>query len=92
MSGPVPGIHVFLFLEMKMDGRGEPGHDAEKLRDELARRAIFRFAVGKSFQNSRRPVPRRGVGHRHERWDGMRWTRQHGAGWGSQGEINPVSD
>jgi hypothetical protein len=21
------------------------------------------------------PVPQRGVGHRHERWDGMRWTQ-----------------
>src|SRR5260370_31091429 len=24
----------------------------------------------------RHPVPQRGVGHRHERWGGMRWTRQ----------------
>jgi hypothetical protein len=23
-----------------------------------------------------RPAPERGVGHRHERWGGMRWTRQ----------------
>ena len=25
------------------------------------------------------PSRKRGVGHRHERWDGMRWTRQHRA-------------
>jgi hypothetical protein len=31
------------------------------------------------------PFRERGVGHRHERWDGMRWTRQHRARLRSQG-------
>src|SRR5882757_11373405 len=33
----------------------------------------------------------RGVGHRHERWNGMRWTRQRWASKRSQGGF-PVSD
>jgi hypothetical protein len=33
----------------------------------------------------------RGVGHRHERWDGLRWTRQRRARAWSQGGY-PVSD
>jgi hypothetical protein len=45
-----------------------------------------------SFDPNHRPIARipfqeRGVGHRHERWDGMRWTRD----WFSQGGF-PVSD
>jgi hypothetical protein len=28
------------------------------------------------FKNLAIPSRERGVGHRHERWDGMRWTRQ----------------
>jgi hypothetical protein len=41
----------------------------------------------------RYPVPRRGVGHRHERWDGMRWTRQCPRTVLSQGgPMRPVSD
>src|SRR3984893_19483027 len=37
---------------------------------------IFRFAAGPNqIYIPRRPVPQRGVGHRHERWGGMRWTR-----------------
>jgi hypothetical protein len=40
----------------------------------------------------RYPVPRRGVGHRHERWDGMRWTRQCPRMVLSQGGLWPVSD
>jgi len=94
MSGPVPGIHVFLFLEMKTWMAGtSPAMTRRNWCDELARRAIFRFRR-RANQNykPRRPVPRRGVGHRHERWDGMRWTRQHGARWRSQGEMNLVSD
>jgi pfkB family carbohydrate kinase len=45
----------------------------------------FRFseisldATPKSASYFSRPVPQRGVGHRHERWDGMRWTRQRQA-------------
>jgi hypothetical protein len=34
----------------------------------------------KSVLQTRHPVPKkRGVGHRHERWDGLRWTRQRQA-------------
>jgi hypothetical protein len=41
---------------------------------------IFPFAADPNqIYNPRRSVPRRGVGHRHERWDGMRWTRQRRA-------------
>src|SRR4029078_8992730 len=29
----------------------------------------------------------RGVGHRHERWDGMRWTRQRRVRLGWQGKV-----
>src|SRR5882672_8651891 len=45
--------------------------------------------------NSRHPVPRRGAYHdRHERWDGMRWTRQRFARDGIAGRVGerPVSD
>ena len=42
--------------------------------------------------NHRRLIPPRGdVGHRHERWDGMRWTRQRRARLGLQGGSS-VSD
>ena len=42
--------------------------------------------------NRRRLIPSRGdVGHRHERWDGMRWTRQRRARLGLQGGSS-VSD
>jgi len=38
------------------------------------------FVVGQIISTSSRyPVPQRGVGHRHERWDRMRWTRQRRA-------------
>src|ERR1700675_1085941 len=41
----------------------------------------------------RYPVPRRGVGHRHVRWDGMRWTRQCSRIIRFQGgSTRPVSD
>src|SRR5258706_6479357 len=33
------------------------------------------------------PSPRRGVGHRHERWGGMRWTRQRRAREGIAGRV-----
>src|ERR1700730_15256222 len=37
---------------------------------------IFLFSRNPNhFYIPRRPVPQRGVGHRHERWGGMRWTR-----------------
>jgi hypothetical protein len=41
-----------------------------------------------------RPIlsPWRGVGHRHERWDGMRWTRQRRRALMSQGGFWPKSD
>jgi hypothetical protein len=32
-----------------------------------------------SFMDSAVPSRKRGVGHRHERWGGMRWTRQRRA-------------
>jgi hypothetical protein len=35
------------------------------------------------------PSSCRGVGHRHERWDGMRWTRQRQARKGSAGRDEP---
>jgi hypothetical protein len=38
------------------------------------------------------PFRRRGVGHRHERWGGMRWTRQRRRARGLQGGLTPVSD
>jgi hypothetical protein len=39
---------------------------------------IFPFAATPNqIYIPRRPVPQRGVGHRHERWGGMRWTRMH---------------
>ena len=48
--------------------------------------------VGQIISTSlRHPVPKRGVGHRHKRWDGMRWTRQRWRETGSQGGF-PVSD
>jgi hypothetical protein len=37
------------------------------------------------------PFLTRGVGHRHERWDGMRWTRQRRRAMESQGRFKPVS-
>jgi hypothetical protein len=48
---------------------------------------------GKSSLQTR-PVPsrKRGVGHRHERWDGMRWTRQRRARDVTQGGLRLVSD
>jgi hypothetical protein len=33
----------------------------------------------------------RGVGHRHERWDGMRWTRQCRRAIVTQGELRLVN-
>jgi hypothetical protein len=38
---------------------------------------LYKLAPSRSEQ--------RGVGHRHERWDGMRWTRQRRARLRSQG-------
>jgi len=38
------------------------------------------------------PSRKRGVGHRHKRWDGMRWTRQRRARTRSQGRLRSVSD
>ena len=38
------------------------------------------------------PPCQRGVGHRHERWAGMRWTRQRRARDGIAGRVWPVSD
>ena len=39
---------------------------------------IFRFRrrANQSLPACAIPFRKRGVGHRHERWDGMRWTRQ----------------
>ena len=38
---------------------------------------IFLFSIDPdSVQNSSIPSRERGVGHGHERWDGLRWTRQ----------------
>ena len=37
------------------------------------------------------PLPGRGVGHRHERWSGMRWTRQRRARFRIAGRFS-VSD
>ena len=38
------------------------------------------------------PFRKRGVGHRHERWDGMRWTRQRRVRLGWQGKLRLVSN
>ncbi len=47
---------------------------------------------GKSVLSARAiPFRKRGVGHRHERWDGVRWTQQRRARLRSQGG-SPVSD
>src|SRR5258708_38943604 len=57
-------------------------------------RKIFRFArwANQNYK-PRRLVPKeRGVGHRHERWDGMRWTRQRRCEADSAGRVYPVSD
>jgi hypothetical protein len=41
---------------------------------------IYRFAAPPNqLYNSAVPFRTRGVGHRHERWNGMRWTRQRRA-------------
>ena len=41
---------------------------------------IFPFSDRSTYlYKSRHPVSKRGVGHRHERWGGMRWTRQRRA-------------
>jgi hypothetical protein len=54
---------------------------------------IFRFSLTPNqLYNPRRPALMRGVGHRHERWGGMRWTRQRRARKGSLGGSWPVSD
>jgi hypothetical protein len=49
---------------------------------------------GKSLLELLTSCPRgRGVGHRHERWDGMRWTRRRRARDGMAGRASgPVSD
>ena len=56
----------------------------------------FAFPVGQIIStSSRHPVPRRGAyNDRHERWDGMRWTRQRFARDGIAGRVGerPVSD
>jgi len=45
------------------------------------------------FTNLAIPFRERGVGHRHERWDGMRWTRQRRARRnGHRAGFTPVSD
>ena len=78
------------------------------LADRSARRAnqqipvqphsqkYFASPVGQIIStSSRHPVPRRGAYHdRHERWDGMRWTRQRFARDGIAGRVGerPVSD
>ena len=44
---------------------------------------------GKSVLSARAiPFRKRGVGHRHERWDGMRWTRQRRARNAIAGRIS----
>ena len=53
---------------------------------------IFLFSIDPdSVQNSSIPSRERGVGHGHERWDGLRWTRQRWRETESQGGF-PVSD
>src|SRR5712675_1258724 len=43
--------------------------------------------------NSRRLIPSRGdVGHRHERWDGMRWTRRRRVRSGIAGRIVEICE
>jgi hypothetical protein len=45
------------------------------------------------FKNIAIPFRERGVGHRHERWDGMRWTRQRRARkCGRRAGFEPVSE
>ncbi len=61
-------------------------HQRDATRPPLPAKT-FRFPESPNQPyTSRRPVLiKRGVGHRHERWDGMRWTRQRRARAGSQG-------
>src|SRR3954454_12708903 len=49
---------------------------------------IFAFAVGQIRFRTPGILSRgRGVGHRHERWDGMRWTRRRRARDGMAGRA-----
>jgi hypothetical protein len=50
-----------------------------------------RFPQIKSITPASRPTER-GVGHRHERWDGRRWTRQRRARKADRRAGCPVSD
>jgi hypothetical protein len=48
-------------------------------------------SLSQKYSSSHFPQITRGVGHRHERWDGMRWTRQCRRAMESQGRFKPVS-
>ena len=65
-----------------------------QFRVQCPRQKYSAFPVGQIIStSSRHPVPRRGAYHdRHERWDGMRWTRQRFVRDGWQGGLRPVSD
>ena len=66
------GITVTVHLTLMLDGVSFQGCSPVHL--------ICPAMPVEAQRNSRHPVPRRrGVGHRHERWDGLRWTRQRRA-------------
>jgi hypothetical protein len=47
MPGLVPGIHVLVANKQKgMDGRDQPGHDAESRRDYLPSRRFMASSSG----------------------------------------------
>jgi len=100
--------HRTLRREDSISELGNMSSNDDGLADRSARRAnqqipvqpslqkYFAFPVGQIIStSSRHPVPRRGAYHdRHERWDGMRWTRQRFARDGIAGRVGerPVSD
>jgi hypothetical protein len=48
MPGLMPGIHVFLSLSQNVDGRDEPGHDANQLFLQL--RLVAGHDLGLTFR------------------------------------------
>jgi hypothetical protein len=73
----------------------EPGQISSDFRKscQAPESKIFRFTIRKiRIISSVTSSPRRGVGHRHQGWDGMRWTRQRRACLRLQGEMKLVSD
>jgi hypothetical protein len=69
-------------------------HLASRLRQNNPTGRFPLSSSGKSVLGLPTSCPRgRGVGHRHERWDGMRWTQRRRARDGMAGRASgPVSD